>query len=184
VSRNISEPERSVAHAITDIDGRFLSVDDSFCEILRRERHDVLGQTILNLTAEEYRPINAEKLDHLREAGTSFVIRKTYLRGDGGMQPVENMVSLLRNGAGPSVLAATITPQETARDAGLVAGLAIARLLLRERRARAPSGLVWRDDDLALLLAAYVLETEGSPIWAVNLAQAGGGDERENLLRV
>lgn len=184
MSRNISEPERSVAHAITDLDGRFLSVDDSFCELLLRERHEVLGQTILDLTAGEYRPINAEKLDRLRKVGTSFVIRKAYLRGDGGMQPVENMVSLLRNGAGPSVLAATVTSQEAAPDAGLVAGLAVARLLLRERRARVPSGLIWCDDDLALLLAAYVLETEGSPIWAIHLAQIACGDERENLLRI
>ena len=34
------------------------------------------------------------------------------------------------------------------------------------------------------MLAAYVQETEGSPIWAMSLAEVAGGDERANLLRI
>lgn len=184
MSQIVPMPKRPVAHAITNAEGRFTSVDDSFCELLHRERCDILGETILNLTAEEYRPLNAEKLDMLRESGTSFVIRKIYLRADGGSQPVENMVSLLGDGLGPPVLVATVTPLRVAPDASLSASLTMARLLLRERTTRAPSGLAWEDGDLALLLGAYVLETEGSPIWATNLAEVAGGDQRANLLRI
>lgn len=68
-----------MAHATTDMDGKFLSVDDRFCALIRRHRDDIIGRTILELTGAAYRPGNAGKLDNLRASGEAFVIRKTYL---------------------------------------------------------------------------------------------------------
>lgn len=42
----------------------------------------------------------------------------------------------------------------------------------------------WHEDDLGLLLVAYVLETEGAPASAANLSDMAGGDRRLNLLRI
>lgn len=128
--------------------------------------------------------MNAEKLDLLREAGTSFAIRKSYIQGNGGTQPVENSVSLLRDASGNSLFAATVRPLPSSSSIGPALAMKMARLLLRERVTRQLAGLDWHEDDLGLLLAAYVLETEGAPAWAANLSDIAGGDRRLNLLRI
>lgn len=180
----IPKPENSFSHAVTDLTGRFISVDDGFCTLLQRERRDILNQTILGLTDEEYRPLNTEKLNVLRKTRTTFSIRKTYILGNGGKQPVENVVSLLTDGSGQSVVAATVRPLLAAPYPKLVLAVQMASLILQERDARARTGLSRHEDDVALMLAAYILETEGASGWASALAEAAGGDARSNLFRI
>jgi len=150
-------------HALTNLAGTFLSVDDRFCEIVKAERRQIIGRTIMDITRERDRPMNKGKLAVLRESSTPFVIRKSYLRGDGAVQPVENFVSLLTDGLSGEVISATVhwRPSEPEPD---VAELAItAKVLLQEEqrlhRSQSLPSFGWR-----LLLAAYVLEAEGAEL--------------------
>ena len=163
-----------LAHALTDTEGRFLSVDDHFCELLRLERKDVLGRTILDITVERDRPANAEKLDLLRDRCEPFVIRKGYICGDGHIQPVENSVSLARDGLSGEIIVASVRSVAPASENRVAALAETARGLLNKQRRLQELGAFFSERGWSLLLAAYVLEAEGSRLLVNDLCELVG----------
>ncbi|GGD97038.1 hypothetical protein GCM10011390_14750 [Aureimonas endophytica] len=95
-----------IGHALTDEDGRFLSVDANFCEVLQMPSAELTACSLLDVTYREDRGHNIADLDRLRLTGEAFVIRKRYVRPSGKLVWVENHVSLFRDGLGPPRLIA------------------------------------------------------------------------------
>lgn len=142
----------------------------------------MLQCSILDLTAEPFRPLNANKLDALRETGTSFSIEKNYIRGDGKLQAVRNCVSLLTDTNRRSLLAATVEAIPATQD--LAASVQAAEALLTEQKSRLHLGESFKDANWRLLLAAYIAEAQGAHGWATELSTLAGGNAQGNLLGI
>lgn len=152
------------AFAVSSLDGIFLSVDRGFCDVIQRDLHDVLGQTILAVTLGKERANNAAKLDLLRGTGEPFTIQKHYLGTDGRVIAVSNRVSMLRDGIDQRKIVAHVT---ALRESGVPVNardlLGVANAIAGERQLRATkidprwrNGIAWQ-----VVLAAYISEMEG-----------------------
>jgi len=91
----------ALAHVLTDLDGAFLSVDDTYCEILGRERAELIGRGAIAFTNPAERPFHAAAIAELRETSRSLTICKSYLKRDGTLVRVENVASTVADGLGP-----------------------------------------------------------------------------------
>lgn len=92
--------QASVGIAQTDTDGRFVLVNDRYCEILGRSRSDLLGRTIKDLTHPDDQLVQAEALARVVETGDPLFIEKRGLRPDGSHVWVNNHLSLSCDRAG------------------------------------------------------------------------------------
>lgn len=97
--------------AQTDLRGRFVLVNDHYCNIIGRSREEVLSLRMQDVTHPDDRDASTEKFIALAEGnGPSFVIEKRYVRPDGSPVWVRNHVSAVRNAAGQTVkLLAVVT---------------------------------------------------------------------------
>lgn len=106
--------------AQADLAGRFLMVNDRFCEIVGHDRTALLDRRIEDLAhPDDLREIEAP-LDRVRTIGQTFVMDLRYRRPDGGHVWVRNSVVALRNGDGiDSTLAVVqdITASKSAEQA-------------------------------------------------------------------
>ena len=70
----------------TDLGGRFVLVNDRFCQLTGRSREELLGMRMQDITHPEDLPVSLEKF-HALIAGKlpSFVVEKRYQRPDGSM---------------------------------------------------------------------------------------------------
>jgi PAS domain S-box-containing protein len=154
----------SPGHAMTSLDGQFLSIDDQFCDILGRDRSEIIGKTIIEVTLHADRAENAAKLESLRKHREPFTIRKTYVRGDGSLIKVQNHVDVMTDGLGGDRLIATVVPLVSGKiEFEVSALLRTARTLAEERRSRCRllATELRSDDFFYLLLSVYILEAEG-----------------------
>lgn len=172
-------------HAMTDLDGRFLSVDDRFCESIRRERAEVIGRSILEITVDTDRAANALKLSALCERNEAFTIRKHYVSGDRTHIKVENHVAMMADGRGGQRLIATVVPLLTPKPDVIFGNmLKAARRLADERklRTRAFGEILSSDPRWDLMLAAYILEAEGRSTFSFEVCEAAGVEEQAGIL--
>jgi PAS domain S-box-containing protein len=89
-------------------EGRFLRVNDELCRILGRDREEVLGLTVDEVTHPGDLAVCKERLTHLMETGEPVAFDKRYLLPDGSPVWVSSTFSLLRGADGTrSVLAVT-----------------------------------------------------------------------------
>lgn len=174
-SRMVAVEVSAVAQCLADADHRLVACDDAYLELLGRERSDVIGCHVLDLTYAPDRPINAIMLRSLASAGQAFSITKRYVRGDGGLVWVTNGVGSIRDGTGRAIVCATSRAVESPvnRDA-LVRNVAAARRLC----AAFLAGKQLFGADLVsapaaeLLLELYVAEIEGRSLSVDELASA------------
>lgn len=75
--------QAAVGVAQTDLTGRFIWVNDSYCAILGRTRNELLQLGIRNVTHPEDLPLDARLFDRLVVSGESFHIETRYIRPDG-----------------------------------------------------------------------------------------------------
>ncbi|WP_172962261.1 EAL domain-containing protein [Hydrocarboniclastica marina] len=92
--------QASVGIAQTDIEGRFMLVNDRYCEILGRSRADLLGRKVKDLTHPEDQLLHAEAFDRVVRSGEALFIEKRGLRPDGSHVWVNNHLSLSRDADG------------------------------------------------------------------------------------
>lgn len=92
--------QATVGLAQTDLDGRFVLVNDRYCELVGRPRAELLGLGIQDVTHPDDLPRNMEMLAASLEAGTPFAIEKRYVRPDGRIVWVHNNVTIVRGGDG------------------------------------------------------------------------------------
>ena len=90
--------------AETDGNGRFLSVNDRFCQITGYSREELIGQLHMQeITSAEDLPKNLDKWHRLLQEGIPFEIEKRYVRKDHTEIWVHNSVSAIRDAAGQVV---------------------------------------------------------------------------------
>jgi PAS domain S-box-containing protein len=94
----VDQAEAGVAE--TDLAGRFVLVNDRYCDITGYSREELLRLRMQDLTHPDDLPRNAELFRQLCEAGTPFVIEKRYVRKDGSPVWVSNTVSCMEDAAG------------------------------------------------------------------------------------
>ena len=106
-----------------DLSGRFLMINDRFCEIVGRPREEVLTLTTQAITHADDVPSNMAMLERARITGEDYQLEKRYLRPDGSIVWVHNSVSVVRGADGaPLHLVAVvrdITEQKRA-EAGML----------------------------------------------------------------
>lgn len=91
----------STAMAVLGLDGRFLSVNDSFCRMLDYSREELLGMNCLEVTAPQDHGAVAARIANLAGGKTDgFVLEKHCVRRDGSVICVQNSVALTRDPGG------------------------------------------------------------------------------------
>jgi len=93
---------RQAIVGITEIDltGRFLMVNDRFCEIVGRSREEVLTLSTQDITHADDVSSNMEMLERARATGEDYQLEKRYLCPDGSIVWVHNSVSVVRHANG------------------------------------------------------------------------------------
>lgn len=99
----------TIAHCVADTDYRVLVCDQAYLDLVQRERSEVVGSNVLDLTFHLDRPLNARMLDTLTRSGTPFAMTKRYIRGDGSTLWVSNTVARVEGEPGNIRLCATST---------------------------------------------------------------------------
>ncbi|QRM56066.1 PAS domain-containing sensor histidine kinase [Sinorhizobium sp. BG8] len=86
--------------AQTDLSGRFVFVNNRYCEIVGYTEAELLKLRMQDITYPEDLPRNLVLFKRLTESGESFEIEKRYVRKDGGLVWVANSVSAIRDREG------------------------------------------------------------------------------------
>ncbi len=117
-----------------DFDGRFQSVNDHFCDLVGRNREDLLRLRLQDITHAEDIESSSALLDQVASIGEPLTVEKRFLRSDGSVTWVANTVSLIDSARNrPTLLAVVIDVTErkraeremaAAKDAAIEANLA------------------------------------------------------------
>ena len=93
---------RQAIVGITEIDltGKFLMVNDRFCEIVGRSRDEILTLTTQGITHADDVPNNMAMLERSRTIGEDYQLEKRYFRPDASIVWVHNSVSVVRDAEG------------------------------------------------------------------------------------
>lgn len=89
-----------VGIAEADLEGRFVLVNQQYCDMLGYSRDELLALRLQDVTHPEDLPRSLELLAESMRSGKEFVIEKRNLRKDGTLIWVRNTVSLLRGADG------------------------------------------------------------------------------------
>jgi PAS domain S-box-containing protein len=103
--------QAAAGFAETDLSGRFLRVNNRYCELVGRTREELLGGLRMqDITHPDDLPANLTFLRKALQTGEPFEIEKRYIAPDGLMIWVSNAVSLIRNEVGQprSILAVSV----------------------------------------------------------------------------
>jgi PAS domain S-box-containing protein len=79
-----------------DMNGRFLRVNDRYCQIVGRSREELLTLHMHDITHPDDLPANIPLFRQAIASGEPFEIEKRYLRPDGSIVWVSNTVNLIR----------------------------------------------------------------------------------------
>ena len=105
----------TVGLAQTDLSGRFLHVNQRFCEIVARPANELLLMSLKDITHPEDLPGNIRLFDAMMAGGPDFVIEKRYVRPDGSVVWVNKSVTLVRDSGGRPSSAVAIVQDITDR---------------------------------------------------------------------
>ena len=84
----------------TDMKGRYVLVNDKFCELVGRTREELLTLHLQDITHPEDLQSNLEMIGSMREGLPSFVIEKRYIRPDDSIVWVSSSVSFIYDADG------------------------------------------------------------------------------------
>ncbi len=101
--------------AETDLAGRFVLVNDRYCEIVGRTREELVNLRMQDITHPADLPKSIELFDRLVQQGVNFEIEQRYMRPDGSEVWVHNGVSVVADGVGRPRYAAVNSVDITAR---------------------------------------------------------------------
>ncbi len=107
--------QTSAGIAQTDLTGRFVFVNQRYCEIVGRPMSDLLGMRMQDITHPDDLPRNLELFTHLVTDGTGFSIEKRYVRPDGSCVWVNNSVTAIKDLNGNPQAAVAFAIDETER---------------------------------------------------------------------
>ena len=92
--------QASVGIAQVDMSGRFVMVNDRYCEITGRSREELLGLCMQDITHPDDVERNLVLFQSTAETGEDFEIEKRYVRPDGSFVWAHNSVYAVRNVTG------------------------------------------------------------------------------------
>jgi PAS domain S-box-containing protein len=84
----------------TDTNHRIILVNQRFCDILGYSEAELLGLSLIDVTAEASRPQTKNAVEHAIHNGSGFVLEKQYQRKDGSLLWATASVNTLRGSAG------------------------------------------------------------------------------------
>jgi diguanylate cyclase (GGDEF)-like protein/PAS domain S-box-containing protein len=92
------------------IDGRFLRVNDTICQMLERPRGELLGDSITDVTHPDDIPPSLAAVQHLLATGEPVALDKRYLKRDGSVVYCNSALTRLDDASGQprALLAVTI----------------------------------------------------------------------------
>ena len=94
----------AVGMAITDLNGRFVGVNDAFCRITGYSCAELRSLDFLSITHPDYREWHAKFINQMMERQVpAFVLEKPYVKKSGELVWVQDSVSLLRDREGKAV---------------------------------------------------------------------------------
>lgn len=79
-----------------DHEGRITLVNQKYCEMVQRTEAELLGASVLDVTAPDSVPVTLEAVRLLAGGESGVVIDKEYLRRDGSVMPATSSVNALR----------------------------------------------------------------------------------------
>ncbi len=94
----ISQSATGIAQC--ELDGRFVLVNERFCEIAGYSESELLGMRMHDITYPDDLRENTRMFETMMATGESFEIEKRYIRKDGSLVWVANSVSGLRDDSG------------------------------------------------------------------------------------
>ena len=103
--------QATAGFAEVDLEGRFVRVNDRYCELVGRSRAELLGGTRMqDITHPEDLNTNVLLFHRAIETGEPYELEKRYIRPDGTLVWVNNSVTCIRNTVGQpqSVLAVSV----------------------------------------------------------------------------
>jgi PAS domain S-box-containing protein len=77
--------------------GRITLVNQKYCNMLGRSEDELLGVSVLDVTAPESVPVTLEAVHRLRDGESGVIVEKEYLRRDGTIMPATSSVNALRS---------------------------------------------------------------------------------------
>jgi PAS domain S-box-containing protein len=101
--------------ALTDLSGRFVSVNQRYCDIVGRRADELLEGRMQDITFGDDLAEHTRLFRRMVETAQSFNIEKRYIRGDGSLIWVANSVSAIRDEQGRISKAVAITIDITER---------------------------------------------------------------------
>lgn len=108
--------QTAAGFAEVDLSGRFLRVNDRFCDITGHTREELLnGRRMQDITYPDDLPENLRLFRRAVEAGEPFLIEKRYIQPDGSEVWVSNTVTLIHDEAGQPRTVVSVSIDVTAR---------------------------------------------------------------------
>ena len=99
-----------------NLDGRFVRVNDRYCELTGFSREELLGMTPADLAPPEDRAVDQARVAaQLRESSTVFEVEKRYVRKDGRVNWVRVSAAPIRDAAGRPLRSAGVIQDITER---------------------------------------------------------------------
>lgn len=142
--------------AQTDPDGRFLHVNERYCEIAGRSAAELSNCSLADITHPDDLPRHQELFRGLMGTGDHFVTEARYVRPNGTVVWVRQQVSAVRDGDGAPRVGFAIVEEVTERKR---AEAEKDEALSRERSARAEAEGANRSKDEFLAVLSHELRT-------------------------
>ncbi|MBD0305282.1 MAG: PAS domain S-box protein, partial [Nitrospiraceae bacterium] len=101
--------------AQTDLTGRFVLVNQRYCDIVGRASDELLQLRMQDITHPDDLPGNLAQFQQLTTEGSSFEVEKRYIRPDGSVVWVANSVSMVQDAEARPKYIVALTQDITAR---------------------------------------------------------------------
>ncbi len=110
--------QASVGIAKFDLTGKFVLVNQRYCDIVGRTQKDLLNLHLQDITHPDDLPNNIRLFNNLIEKGEEFILEKRYIKPDGSIAWIRKSVALIRDVHDKpqfvAAICADITAQKTA----------------------------------------------------------------------
>lgn len=130
LSNIISQVNAGIAQA--DMNGKFVDVNERFCEITGYSKQELLALNLTQITHPDDVPLNMRLFEKLKSEGKNYLLEKRYIRKDGVVIWVNMSVSLITGPMGEKIITGVCIDITEAKEHEN----RIRQLFLKEQQAR------------------------------------------------